>query len=174
MIQMGIESRIWPCYNDSVPIIFAWQKQGLPGQGLVELMSEQHFEVIDHTADWAIRVKGADLAQLFENAAIGMSILMAGNLAKLPLDVKRELELVGYDAESLLVEWLSELVYWAEMEQMVFRQFDLMEVTTTTLKAAVRGGRAPLLHKHIKAVTYHNLAIISSEDGVETTIVFDV
>lgn len=137
-------------------------------------MSEQYFEVIDHTADWAIRVRGADLAQLFENAAIGMSTLLAGELVKLPLDVKRELELAAYDTESLLVEWLSELAYWAEMEQLVFRQFELVEVTSTTLKAAVRGGRAPILHKHIKAVTYHNLAIISGEDGVETTIVFDV
>jgi len=60
------------------------------------------------------------------------------------------------------------------MEQLVFRQFELVEVTSTALKAAVRGGRAPILHKHTKAVTYHNLAIISGEDGVETTIVFDV
>jgi SHS2 domain-containing protein len=103
-----------------------------------------------------------------------MSNLMAGELAKLPFDEVRELELEAYDAESLLVEWLGELAYWAEMEQMVFRQFDLEEVTSTHLKAVVRGGRAPILHKHIKAVTYHNLAIIESEDGVETTIVFDV
>lgn len=137
-------------------------------------MSEQHFEVVEHTADWAIRVRGADLAELFKHAAEGMSNLMAGELAMLPFDEVRELELEAYDAESLLVEWLGELAYWAEMEQMVFRQFDLEEVTSTHLKAVVRGGRAPILHKHIKAVTYHNLAIIESEDGVETTIVFDV
>jgi SHS2 domain-containing protein len=141
---------------------------------LVESMSEQHFEVIEHTADWAIRVTGTDLSQLFRHAAEGMSILMAGDLEALPLDVVRTLELKAYDAESLLVEWLSELAYWAEMEQMVFRQFDLIEVTPLELRGTVRGGRAPILHKHIKAVTYHNLAIIGNEEGLETTIVFDV
>jgi len=140
----------------------------------VESMSEQHFEVVEHTADWAIRVIGTDLAQLFCHAAEGMSSLMAGDLEVLPLDVVRTLDLQAYDAESLLVEWLSELAYWAEMEQMVFRQFDLIEVTPTELKGTVRGGRAPMLHKHIKAVTYHNLAIIENDEGLETTIIFDV
>lgn len=141
---------------------------------LVESMSEQHFEVIEHTADWAIRVTGKDLSQLFCHAAEGMSSLMVGDLAILPLNVTRTLELKAYDAESLLVEWLSELAYWAEMDQMVFRQFDLIEVTPTELRGMVKGGRAPILHKHIKAVTYHNLAIARNDAGLETTIVFDV
>ena len=137
-------------------------------------MSGQHFEVIEHTADWAIRVTGKDLRQLFCYAAEGMSTLMAGELDDLPVDEMRTVELVAYDAEGLLVEWLSELAYWAEMEQLVFRQFDMMEVTTRKLSAIVTGGKAPILHKHIKAVTYHNLAISEMDGGFETTIVFDV
>ncbi len=137
-------------------------------------MSGQHFEVIEHTADWAIRVTGKDLRQLFCHAAEGMSTLMAGELDVLPLDEVRKVELAAYDAEGLLVEWLSELAYWAEIEQVVFRQFDIIEVTPKTLSAIVRGGRAPILHKHIKAVTYHNLAISEKDGGIETTIVFDV
>ncbi|HEX6384454.1 MAG TPA: archease, partial [Anaerolineae bacterium] len=40
--------------------------------------------------------------------------------------------------------------------------------------ATARGGRAPELQKHIKAVTYHNLQIIQTEAGLEATVVFDV
>jgi SHS2 domain-containing protein len=137
-------------------------------------MAEQHFEVIEHTADWAIRVTGKDLQQLFRHAAEGMSTLMAGELDVLPADEVRMVELSAYDAEALLVEWLSELAYWAEMEQVVFHQFEMMDVTPTKLKATARGGRAPELHKHIKAVTYHNLAISEKDGEFETTIVFDV
>lgn len=137
-------------------------------------MSGNHFEIIDHTADWAIRVKGANLAELLQYAAEGMSSLMAGDLLSLPLDESRSIELTAYDAESLLVDWLSELAYCAEMEQMVFREYEMLEVTNTSLRARVKGGRAPLLHKHIKAVTFHNLAIVDQGDGLETTIVFDV
>jgi len=137
-------------------------------------MGEQHFEVIEHTADWAIRVTGPDLRHLFKHAAEGMSTLLVGELETLSLDVVRDVKLTALDAEGLLVEWLSELAYWAEMEQIVFRQFDLVDVTSMSLKAIVRGGIASVLDKHIKAVTYHNLAIINNEDGMETTIVFDV
>ena len=137
-------------------------------------MSEENFEVIDHTADWAIRVRGKDLSQLFRHAAEGMSILIAGDLEALPSDVIRTVELKAYDAESLLVEWLSELAYWAEMEQLVFHHYDLVDLTNLELHAKIRGGIAPILHKHIKAVTFHNLAIIETDEGLETTIVFDV
>ena len=137
-------------------------------------MSEQYFEVIEHTADWSIRVKGSDLRQLFKHAAEGMSTLMAGDLDALPQDMERNLELTAYDVESLLVEWLSELAYWAEMEQVVFSRFDMVEVTRRHLRAVVRGGLAAELHKHIKAVTYHNLEVVEYEEGWETTLVFDV
>ncbi len=141
---------------------------------MADAMSDQHFEVIEHTADWSIRVRGHDLSHLFEHAAQGMSTLMAGDLDELPHDVQRILELSAYDVEGLLVEWLSELAYWAEMEQLVFSQFDIVEVTQRNLRAVVRGGRAGELHKHIKAVTYHNLDVVENEQGWETTIVFDV
>lgn len=137
-------------------------------------MWTQDFEVVDHTADWALLVRGQSLEQLFINAALGMATLLVTELHDVPLDETRSLELNAIDAESLLVEWLTELAYLAETEQLVFREFLLTAVTPTHLKAAIRGGQAPALQKHIKAVTYHNLAIIKSEAGLETTIVFDV
>jgi SHS2 domain-containing protein len=132
------------------------------------------YEVVEHTADWALRVYGRNLAQLLENAAIGMSHLMVGDLAAVPNTVERTLELEAFDAETLLVDWLSELAYWAEDEQLVFREFELSRVTENHLSAVVRGGKAVELQKHIKAVTYHNLEIVETETGVMTTIVFDV
>lgn len=141
---------------------------------LTEIMTDKHFEVIEHTADWSIRVKGHDLRQLFIHAAEGMSTLLVGELAALPQDIKKNLELSAFDVESLLVEWLSELAYWAEMEQIVFGRFQMVELTQRTLHAIVYGGRAEELHKHIKAVTYHNLEVVENDDGWETTIVFDV
>jgi SHS2 domain-containing protein len=57
---------------------------------------------------------------------------------------------------------------------LVFREFDLRRVAPDHLEAAVWGGHASNLHKHIKAVTYHNLEIIQKEDGLEATVVFDV
>ncbi len=132
------------------------------------------FEEIEHTADWALRVRGASLSELLSHAARGMSSLLVPDLAALPADVVRQIGLDALDAESLLVEWLGELAYWAESELLVFREYDLTEVSPTHLRATLRGGRVLGLQKHIKAVTYHNLKIVATEDGLETTIVFDV
>lgn len=132
------------------------------------------FEEIEHTADWALRVRGHDLRELLVNAARGMSRLLVPDLTLISTDVERRFDLDALDAESLLVEWLSELAYWAEAEMLVFREFDLRQVTPSHLEAVVRGGRAPNLQKQIKAVTYHNLEIITTDNGLETTVVFDV
>jgi SHS2 domain-containing protein len=132
------------------------------------------FEEIEHTADWALRVRGRDLGELLVNAARGMVSLMISNPPATPVNVDRIIELESIDAESLLVDWLSELAYWAEAETLVFYQFDLQDVTPTSLQAIVHGGHAPNLKKHIKAVTYHNLEIIETAEGLEATVVFDV
>jgi len=132
------------------------------------------FEEVEHTADWALRVRGRELGELLVNAARGMSRLLVPDLDAVAIDVERRFELDAMDAESLLVEWLSELAYWAEAEALVFREFDIRRVVPDHLEAAARGGYASNLQKHIKAVTYHNLEIIRRQDGLEATVVFDV
>lgn len=132
------------------------------------------FEVIDHTADWALRVYGRSLTELLIHAAQGMNFLMATGLDAIPLTETRQFELDAYDAESLLVEWLTELAYWAEAESLVFTEFEMTAVSPTHLSAIVRGGTAVELQKHIKAVTYHNLEIVQTDAGLAVEIVFDV
>jgi SHS2 domain-containing protein len=148
------------------------------GSGLSETMNVSNepdgFEEVEHTADWALRVRGRDLPELLVNAARGMSRLLVFDLDELPTDVERRFELDAMDAEGLLVEWLSELAYWAEAEMLVFREFEIARVAPGHMEALVRGGHASGLHKHIKAVTYHDLEIIRTKDGLEATVVFDV
>jgi SHS2 domain-containing protein len=138
------------------------------------LTSPNDFEVVDHTADWALRIYGSDLTQLLSNAAIGMASLMVQDIREVPVDVERYLELEAYDAETLLVDWLTELAFWAEDEQLIFPVISLSDVTDTHLKASLKGSRVAELLKHIKAVTYHNLEIEKTERGLAVTVVFDV
>ena len=132
------------------------------------------FEEVEHTADKALRIFGINLKQLMISAARGMTRLMVGDPSKISTDIEKRIELQAVDAESLLVEWLSELAYWAETEQLVFKKFRISEVTATHLQAIVWGGELAALEKHIKAVTYHNLEIRKTRKGLEVTVVFDV
>lgn len=131
-------------------------------------------EIVEHTADWALRVRGRDLVGLFRLAAEGMAMLMVGDLSVVALEQARDVALDAYDTEGLLVAWLGELAYFAERDRLVCRAFEFRELSPTSLHAVIRGGHVADLQKHIKAVTYHDLAIRQFDDGLEVIIVFDV
>jgi hypothetical protein len=67
---------------------------------------------IAHTADWALKVWSVDLPGLFREAALGMYALMDVQFGA-PTQPRR-LELSAHDPESLLVGFLSELLYFVE------------------------------------------------------------
>jgi SHS2 domain-containing protein len=140
------------------------------------------FEEIPHTADWALRVWAPDLATLFVTAAKGMNALAGITLAASPR-VARSFEAAAADDESLLVAFLSELVYYAEQEYLGFDGFDIrystVDDSTSAYRIAViaQGAKIESLNKAIKAVTYHNLKISRSRlkrDLLDVEIVFDV
>lgn len=130
------------------------------------------FEEISHTADWSARVWAADLPSLFVEAARAMSSL-SGTVIGNSTRVTQTFEAEGPDVESLLVAFLSELVYYQEQENLTFDVFDL-RVAEQSLKVQMEGSPIASLEKAIKAVTYHNLKIENTVAGFETTIVFDV
>jgi SHS2 domain-containing protein len=136
-------------------------------------MTSDAFEEIEHTADWAIHVRGRDLRALFINAALGMATLMA-DVKTIELNIERQIGLEEFDVETLLVSWLSELLWFNEDTDAVFVRYDIATVTPTQLKATVWGGPASSQWKHIKAVTFHGLQIGETDDGYEVTVVFDV
>jgi SHS2 domain-containing protein len=130
------------------------------------------FEEISHTADWSVRVWAQDLPSLFAQSARAMNSL-SGTVTSNGPRVKRTFESEAPDEESLLVAFLSELVYYQEQEKLAFDIFKL-EVKSKRLKVEMEGAQIVSLDKAIKAVTYHNLQIKETDQGFETTIVFDV
>jgi SHS2 domain-containing protein len=130
------------------------------------------FEELAHTADWALRVRATNLAELFAESARGMNALTGARPAT-GLRTHRTVTLSAPDAESLLVAFLSELVYAAEQEHLMFDKFKI-QIEGQTLQAEMDGAPLESINKTIKAVTYHNLQIQKIEGGVEVEIVFDV
>lgn len=136
-------------------------------------MSDCGFEELEHTADWALEVWGTGPAALFRCAAEGMlALLNARGIGG--TGTRTEIELHADDLESLLVCWLEELLYRLESEMVTFSDIDLEIHPGPRLTAQIEEvSRAPI-HKQIKAVTFHDLEIRSTSNGLETIIVFDV
>lgn len=130
------------------------------------------FLEIEHTADWELQVWAPDVSTLFEQAALGMYSLAETRLMAEP-QFYRTIDLHNLDNESLLVGFLSELLYITEADGLGFDSIDV-SIEESTLHAEMQGRPLEALSKEIKAVTYHNLEIKEVPGGFEVNIVFDV
>ena len=148
-----------------------------PTPGRVVRTVKKPFEVIDHTADIGIVAYGTDIKQVFANAALGLFNLMA-DLDDFKEDVRREVELSAEDVEILLVEWLNELIYIFDVEHIIFKRFEIEELTSTQIKARCFGEKIkPGKHKlkrEIKAATYHMLQISKEDGSYKVQVIFDI
>jgi SHS2 domain-containing protein len=133
----------------------------------------KRFEEIPHTADWSFRAFGGDLNELFENAAHAIFTLEGAGVGE-GTEIAREIQVTGIDHESLLVNWLSELLYLQESHREVYQHFHIEKLTPTELRAHIQGTPFQRLDKIIKAVTYHNLTIDQTANGWEAVVVVDV
>ncbi|MCE5238057.1 archease [bacterium] len=135
------------------------------------------YEILDHTADQAIRASGQDLRELIENAAAGMVALLYGGR---PPAAEHEVgvSVAAEGAELVLHHALRELLYLLEDE-------GLAPVTVRVVAADAEGAKLqvgvvpraqaePALRALLKAVTRHGLQIQRSEGTSSVTIVFDV
>ncbi len=130
------------------------------------------YQEIEHTADWALRVWAPDMIALLETAARGMYAL-AGTVLQPEPRQSRSLEVDAPDAESLLVDFLSELLFLGEQEGLGFDVFDL-RLDGEKLSGRLEGAPIASQQKEIKAVTFHDLEVVSGPNGLEATVVFDV
>ena len=131
---------------------------------------------MNHTADVGIIAYGADVKEAFVNAARGLFSLIT-ELDDIEEVVYRDIELTAPDQESLLVEWLNELIYLFDAENIIFKRFDISRLSQTELKARSYGEEVDSsrhrLKTGIKAATYHMLKV-EKNNGSRVQVLFDI
>lgn len=140
------------------------------------MTAEPPFEFLPHTADTGIVARGKTLAELFENAARGISSYVALT-GKAGARFKTTVRVNAVDHETLLVAWLNELLYLGGREKARLDGFRVTELSDTAVSAEVSGFRLDGkrgAEREIKAVTYHALSIEKISAGFIAKIIFDV
>ncbi|NLX35551.1 MAG: archease [Chloroflexi bacterium] len=128
-----------------------------------------------HPADLCLAVWGNSRAQLYRHAALALFETLGCTVGPGPQTVNHEIHLTAPDPETLLVDWLSELLYESERQQACWQRYTLHHVTTTVLQATALGIRPARPQREVKAVTYTGLEIVEDMGGRWTaTITFDV
>ncbi len=137
---------------------------------------EKEFEIVNHTADVGIIAYGIDMNEAFANAAKALFSLIT-ELDDVEEVVHRDIELTAPDQESLLFEWLNELIYLFDTENILFKRFDITQLSQTHLKARSYGEKVDSSrHKikiGVKAATYHMLKI-DRGNGNKVQVLFDI
>jgi len=135
------------------------------------------FEIINHTADVGIIAYGADVKELFSNSALALFSLIT-ELESVEEKLHLDLEVSSEDRDSLLVEWLNELIYLFDVKHILFNRFDIESLTHNELKATCYGeGFDPMKHKiktGVKAATYHMLRLDKNGGRYKAQIIFDI
>jgi SHS2 domain-containing protein len=132
------------------------------------------FEILEHKADLKIRVFGKTKEELFENAMVGMFKAAKYETIK-RLTIKRlTTKIKSVDLLSLLVDFLSEVLYLVETKKLVFEKVEFKKFTENEIEAILIGKPLKRMGVHIKAVTYHDLKILQKKEGFEAEILFDI
>ncbi len=134
------------------------------------------FEQFEHTADVGIKATGENLEEVFAETARGMFSIMTDIEQVSPIG-EYKIELSADDLESLLVEFLSELIYLFEVKSVLFSQFevdlklnDAVDLIVTAKGEEINSEKHEL-YGAVKAVSYHDLLV---DPQGEIRVIFDV
>jgi SHS2 domain-containing protein len=135
------------------------------------------FELLDHPADIGFRAYGASVEELFANCARALvSIILDPSNIRSAQKVLLSAE--GSDYESLLVNWLNEVLYYVDGKRIALGAFDISQLTETRIECIATGEpRNPRKHPPrlgVKAVTYHQLKVRRTENGWIAEVYVDV
>ena len=141
-------------------------------------MADQPFRILDHIADVGFECTGKTLEALFANAAKALVHFFV-DLETIKAREELKIEVTGEDKESLLVNWLSEILFLIDSDNWLLSDFRVSIRGTNSLSATVRGEKwnrsrhVPKLL--VKAVTYHLLEISKvSGAGWQSRVFVDI
>ena len=137
----------------------------------------QPFRYLEHTADIGFEAFGASREEVFANAARALIHLIV-DLESIKVREEVKVQVDSDDASSLLVDWLSEVLYLHDAENWLFRDFEFKTLDDCSLVAVARGERFdPQRHRAkllVKAITYHQLALEQAEGGWRARVYVDI
>ncbi len=119
------------------------------------------YRLLEHTADICIEAYGKDINEIFENSAYALfdRIADVGTVRKKGAET---ITLKARSQESLLVDYLSELIFISSTMRLLFCNFSVrvngLELSSTVMGEKI-DRRRHVLKDDVKAVTYHMLEL---------------
>jgi SHS2 domain-containing protein len=139
------------------------------------------FHVVEQLAiaDCALEIEAAGLDDLFATAAAALTDVMV-DPSTVPEAVAHELRLEAAALDLLLYDWLAELIYLKDRDQLLVRRAEVHVGGggPYALRAVLHG--APIDRQHMalradaKAVTLHQFLVEPTDEGWRARVVIDI
>ncbi len=138
---------------------------------------EKKFVFLEHTADIKFKAFGSTMNNLFENCALAFSSCISGD-KKIASKKKKIVEVSGDDLEALLYNFMDELIYLLDAENLAVSSAKV-KILKNKLKAEIIGDNTKKYSlNHVKAATYAEMYIKKITSGkkekYEAQVVLDV
>jgi SHS2 domain-containing protein len=134
-------------------------------------------ETFDHTADLGLRIRTPNLECLIAEAGEALFSVIVEDLSTVQPTVRRDVTLSKDAPDLLLFDWLKQLLYWFDVEHLLFAKFEV-KLDAEGLRGSAWGepldrDRHQLEHE-VKAITYHGLLVEQSADGWLAEVIVDI
>ena len=133
------------------------------------------------TADIAFEAIARDLPELFTAAAEATMNVMIDNLDGIEPREKRKIQLENEEIEMLLFDFLQELIYFKDTEQLLLRvqaaRVDEKDGGYFLSVTAAGENLDPERHQQradVKAVTLHRFKVERIDNGWKATVILDI
>jgi SHS2 domain-containing protein len=138
---------------------------------------DKKYEILEHPAELRLKIYGKTIEELFMNAAEAMADILATSDKRQGEKIEKEsLKIQSIDLNSLLVDFLSEILARGQIGKCVYLISDIkIDVLGFTLHASVTGYPVDHFDEDIKAATYYRVGVEKNSEGIwQTEVVFDI
>lgn len=135
------------------------------------------YRQFDHTSDLGVEVRGKDLSELFANAALCLTDLIAGITSIAP-NVRRKIRVRADDRELLLREFLAEILYYFHKDKFLPASAEITHLSDDELVASLTGDYLDInknpIKREIKSITFYRLKIEAWNGRFKARFVMDI
>ncbi|MEK7449405.1 MAG: archease [Planctomycetota bacterium] len=137
----------------------------------------KNYEMISHTADIGILVRGKDLKSLFTNAGEALIDILTDR-RKIALKETINITVNAERLDDLMNYWLSELLQHLTVKGKLLTRFEIDSISENKIVARVQGEpydeKKHQIKTEIKAVTFHDLFVRQENNRWVAQVIFDV
>ncbi len=139
-----------------------------------------HRQYLEHTADILFVAEAPNLEQLFQQCGLAAEESMV-DIKKVEPIKKIKIELEAKDIEKLLFDFMNELIFYKDAEQLIFSKFEI-KITEKEQKyklLCTAYGEKINPEKHnpkvdIKAITLHMFKVEQTQNGWKAKVLMDI